>query len=100
MNDSTLERNDWADRDGDSDQAMEMSGYLAKKSTKGLYNHRFFVTGVVFSFRDKPNNAILLFSSEGKYLMYWTDKSNYDSGGEPSERYDLCEMKYETTTRR
>lgn len=24
---------------------MEISGYLSKKSSKGLYNHRFFATG-------------------------------------------------------
>ena len=34
------------DSGGDaSGVGMEISGYLSKKSSKGLYNHRFFATG-------------------------------------------------------
>jgi hypothetical protein len=37
---------DSEDSGGDASGAgMEISGYLSKKSSKGLYNHRFFATG-------------------------------------------------------
>ena len=37
---------DSEDSGGDgSGVGMEISGYLSKKSSKGLYNHRFFATG-------------------------------------------------------
>lgn len=58
---------------GYSDNALEISGYLSKKSSKGLFNHRFFAT-------------------DGKYLFYWTDKAKHDAHEPYSERYDICEI--------
>ena len=54
---------------------VEVSGYLQKKTSKGLYSSRFF-------------------STQGRYLKYWPDKTKFDVGTDASETFDLCEVKH------
>lgn len=52
---------------------FEVSGYLQKKTSKGLFMHRYFAT-------------------KSHYLHYWTDKKSYENEEKPSETFDLCEI--------
>eukprot|EP01038_Epipyxis_sp_PR26KG_P005709 gene5709-7880_t len=55
-------------------QEDEISGYIQKKNTIGLYRSRYF-------------------SISGRYLKYWPDRAAFDRYEDSSNEYDLSDMK-------
>lgn len=53
---------------------IEKSGYLLKKTSKGLWVNRYFVT-------------------ERNILSYWHDQNSFEQHDNPSEKYDIAEIK-------
>lgn len=53
---------------------MEKEGYLMKKTSKGLWVNRYFVT-------------------EQNLLAYWHDQHSHQQGDKACEKYDLAEVK-------
>lgn len=53
---------------------LDKTGYLQKKTTKGMWVNRFFVT-------------------DRNYLSYWHTRAQYDNKEDPAETFDLSEVK-------
>jgi hypothetical protein len=64
------------DRDDDDhlDHDFEKTGFLLKKTSKGLWVNRYFVT-------------------ERNMLSYWHDINSFEQHDNPSEKYDVAEIK-------
>jgi hypothetical protein len=62
------------DKDRHFSNDIEKSGYLMKKTSKGLWVNRYFIT-------------------EGNFLHYWHEHTDYEAEQSSSEKYDISEIK-------
>lgn len=60
--------------EGGEGRDVEVAGYLQKKTSRGFFINRYFRTYT-------------------HYLRYWQEKAQFEQQVEPSESFDICEVK-------